>query len=213
MMRILTGLTAVHPRFRWLCMRDRKSFSHRQMPTLHKVFWQWRGGKGIRINTVGGPVAVNHSRWMFWILVQAEWFLWVVFNMSSSTNLSGEKEYESTLDISDSRPISTTSIKNKEQSVIVTAIPLGSNNNDLLEPSVENPVRDDTDIPFSVFTVNQRKMMVLTGSLAAIFSPISSSIYYPSLSSIAKDLHVSDAQISLTITLFLVCIWTSKVKG
>jgi len=126
--------------------------------------------------------------------------------MSSSTNLSGEKEYESTLDISDSRPISTTSIKNKEQSVIVTAIPLGSNNNDLLEPSVENPVRDDTDIPFSVFTVNQRKMMVLTGSLAAIFSPISSSIYYPSLSSIAKDLHVSDAQISLTITLFLVCI-------
>ncbi|KAM3070399.1 hypothetical protein ACMFMG_010226 [Clarireedia jacksonii] len=60
------------------------------------------------------------------------------------------------------------------------------------------------DVPYSVFTVSQKKMIIVTGSLASLFSPMSSSIYYPSLSQIAKDLHVSEAEISLTITIFLV---------
>jgi hypothetical protein len=62
------------------------------------------------------------------------------------------------------------------------------------------------DIPYSVFTVSQKKMIIVTGSLASLFSPMSSSIYYPSLSQIAKDLHVSEAKVSLTITIFLVYI-------
>jgi hypothetical protein len=62
------------------------------------------------------------------------------------------------------------------------------------------------DIPYSVFTVSQKKMIIVTGSLASLFSPMSSSIYYPSLSQIAKDLDISEAKVSLTITIFLVYI-------
>ncbi|PQE19031.1 MFS multidrug protein [Rutstroemia sp. NJR-2017a WRK4] len=52
-----------------------------------------------------------------------------------------------------------------------------------------------TDIPYSVFTVSQKKMIIVTGSLASLFSPMSSSIYYPSLSQIAKDLDISEAKV------------------
>lgn len=85
-----------------------------------------------------------------------------------------------------------------------------NNDNEILEPPSEtventqlNPV---SDVPYSVFSASQKKMIVLTGSMASLFSPMSTSIYYPSLSQIAKDLHVSDAKISLTVTLFLVCV-------
>jgi MFS family permease len=40
--------------------------------------------------------------------------------------------------------------------------------------------------------------------LASSFSPFSANIYYPSLNSIAADLHVSSSQINLTITTYMV---------
>ncbi|KAF7937247.1 uncharacterized protein EAE98_001561 [Botrytis deweyae] len=83
-----------------------------------------------------------------------------------------------------------------------------NNDNEVLEPpseTVENTEPNAvSDVPYSVFSTSQKKMIVLTGSMASLFSPMSTSIYYPSLSQIAKDLHVSDAKISLTVTLFLV---------
>ncbi|TGO34099.1 hypothetical protein BHYA_0212g00030 [Botrytis hyacinthi] len=83
-----------------------------------------------------------------------------------------------------------------------------NNDNEVFEPpseTVENTqLNAVSDVPYSVFSASQKKMIVLTGSMASLFSPMSTSIYYPSLSQIAKDLHVSDAKISLTVTLFLV---------
>ena len=80
--------------------------------------------------------------------------------------------------------------------------------NEILEPPSEaigiSQPNAMADVPYSVFTVSQKRMIVLTGSMASLFSPMSTSIYYPSLSQIAKDLHVSDTKISLTVTLFLV---------
>ncbi|RDL29943.1 MFS general substrate transporter [Venustampulla echinocandica] len=57
---------------------------------------------------------------------------------------------------------------------------------------------------YSVLTTTQKKCVVLTASLASVFSPMATSIYYPSLDTIAKDLNVSNAKINITITLFLV---------
>ncbi|OBT91045.1 hypothetical protein VE02_00083 [Pseudogymnoascus sp. 03VT05] len=74
------------------------------------------------------------------------------------------------------------------------------------EPPSEAPI-ESTGAPtgaYSVFTVTQKKMIVLTASLASLFSPMATAIYYPSLTIMAKDLHVSDAKINLTVTLFLV---------
>lgn len=64
---------------------------------------------------------------------------------------------------------------------------------------------------FSVFTVNEKKAIILTGSLAGFFSPLSSSIYFPDLNTIAAALHVSASQINLTVTTYLVRVpprWT-----
>lgn len=66
---------------------------------------------------------------------------------------------------------------------------------------------------YSVFTVNQKRAMIATGSLASFFSPLSSSIYFPALDTIARKLDVSITRIDLTVTTYLVsfvsytCLW------
>ncbi|KAJ5521091.1 hypothetical protein N7463_001544 [Penicillium fimorum] len=59
--------------------------------------------------------------------------------------------------------------------------------------------------PYSVFTPMQKRLIILTAALASSFSPLSASIYYPALNSIAKDLRVSPSQINLTITTYMIC--------
>ncbi|KAJ5168320.1 uncharacterized protein N7482_003914 [Penicillium canariense] len=57
---------------------------------------------------------------------------------------------------------------------------------------------------FSVFTVSQKRAIVATGSLAAFFSPLSSSIYFPALDTIAHALGVSISKVNLTVTTYLI---------
>ena len=57
---------------------------------------------------------------------------------------------------------------------------------------------------FSVYTARQKKVILVAGSFAAFFSPVSSNIYFPALNTIAKDLHVSLSQINLTVTTYQV---------
>ena len=57
---------------------------------------------------------------------------------------------------------------------------------------------------FSVYTARQKKVILVGGSFAAFFSPVSSNIYFPALNTIAKDLHVSLSQINLTVTTYQV---------
>ncbi|KAG0649893.1 Itaconate transport [Hyphodiscus hymeniophilus] len=73
------------------------------------------------------------------------------------------------------------------------------------EPPSERPIeRVISTEEYSVLSVTQKKVVILTVSLASLFSPMATSIYYPSLTTIAKDLHVTDSQVSITVTLFLV---------
>ncbi|CAM1507776.1 Fc.00g046240.m01.CDS01 [Cosmosporella sp. VM-42] len=58
--------------------------------------------------------------------------------------------------------------------------------------------------PHSVFTKWQRIIYVYIASVAAFASPVSSSIYYPAMSTLAKDLDTSLTNISLTITMYMV---------
>lgn len=57
---------------------------------------------------------------------------------------------------------------------------------------------------FSQFTVAQKRAIVAMGSLASFFSPLSSSIYLPALTTIAGSLHISVSQVNLTVTTYLV---------
>jgi hypothetical protein len=62
-----------------------------------------------------------------------------------------------------------------------------------------------TDEPFSIYTKKQKRLMVVFAAIAAFFSPLTASIYLPALNTLAKDLNVSNSQITLTITTYLVC--------
>nr|A0A348HAX9.1 RecName: Full=MFS-type transporter phiD; AltName: Full=Phomoidride biosynthesis cluster protein D [fungal sp. ATCC 74256]BBG28501.1 putative transporter [fungal sp. ATCC 74256] len=60
------------------------------------------------------------------------------------------------------------------------------------------------DAPYSVHSVGRRRLIVLAASLAGFFSPLSASIYYPALPVIAHNFHVSNSQINLTVTTYLI---------
>ncbi|CZR57059.1 related to synaptic vesicle transporter SVOP and related transporters (major facilitator superfamily) [Phialocephala subalpina] len=60
------------------------------------------------------------------------------------------------------------------------------------------------DPPYHVFTLAKKKQLVYIVSLAGLFSPLSSNIYFPALGQISRDLHVSLATVSLTVTVYMV---------
>jgi hypothetical protein len=62
----------------------------------------------------------------------------------------------------------------------------------------------DADVDYSVFTDSQRRYIVFMASWAGFFSPVSSQIYFPALNTLAKDLHVSNSLINLTLTSYMV---------
>lgn len=63
---------------------------------------------------------------------------------------------------------------------------------------------DIADVDYSVFTISQRRYIVFMASWAGFFSPVSSQIYFPALNTLARDLHVSNSLINLTLTSYMV---------
>ena len=61
-----------------------------------------------------------------------------------------------------------------------------------------------TQEDYSVFTVWQKRWIILLASFAGWFSPMTGSIYFPALDQIADDLHVSNAKVNITVTTYLV---------
>lgn len=70
----------------------------------------------------------------------------------------------------------------------------------------------DSEPPFSIFTLTEKKLIVLTISFIGLVSPLSASIYFPAINTLAKDLHVSTSDINLTVTTYLVSRSTSIAK-
>ncbi|KAF2673922.1 MFS general substrate transporter [Microthyrium microscopicum] len=57
--------------------------------------------------------------------------------------------------------------------------------------------------PHHVFSREQKKWLVYMVSLAAMFSPLSSNIYFPALPTIAETLHTPIELVTLTITIYM----------
>lgn len=74
-----------------------------------------------------------------------------------------------------------------------------------LKPSNEPQQNDPTPpVPYSTFTKAQKRLIVFLIAFAGMFSPLSSFIYYPAITALSKDLHVSIELINLTITSYMV---------
>ena len=58
--------------------------------------------------------------------------------------------------------------------------------------------------PYTVFSKRQKILLIVTGTFAAFFSPLSTTTYYPALDTLARDLNVSSSLINLTITSYLI---------
>ncbi|OCK78725.1 putative efflux pump antibiotic resistance protein [Lepidopterella palustris CBS 459.81] len=58
--------------------------------------------------------------------------------------------------------------------------------------------------PYHIFNNRRKKQLVYIVSMAGLFSPLSSNIYFPALDTIAKELNVSIALVSLSITVYMI---------
>lgn len=57
---------------------------------------------------------------------------------------------------------------------------------------------------FSTYTTRQKRFIALTASVAGLISPFAGAIYYPAITTISQDLHVSNTQINLTVTTYMI---------
>jgi hypothetical protein len=64
---------------------------------------------------------------------------------------------------------------------------------------------------YSSFTAWEKRFIVFTATIAAMFSPFTAQIYFPALNTLAKDLHVTNAKINLTVTTYMVCFPSSNI--
>ncbi|KAJ5794787.1 hypothetical protein N7457_001386 [Penicillium paradoxum] len=58
--------------------------------------------------------------------------------------------------------------------------------------------------PYHVFPRSRKLLMVYIVSFAAIFSPLSSNIYFPALTDISEELDISIAMATLTVTVYMI---------
>jgi|ERR1700761_5497427 len=71
---------------------------------------------------------------------------------------------------------------------------------DLQPIATPNPISE----PHSIYTKNQKRLMVIAAAIASTFSPITGNIYLPALNSVAQDLKVSNSAATLTVTTYMV---------
>lgn len=72
------------------------------------------------------------------------------------------------------------------------------------KPSQELEGQQPPEPPFSILSPSEKGFFIVIASLAALFSPLSASIYYPALNTLSEALHESLSKINLTITTYLV---------
>ncbi|CAJ2506422.1 Uu.00g005520.m01.CDS01 [Anthostomella pinea] len=58
------------------------------------------------------------------------------------------------------------------------------------------------EAPYTVLTLNQKRLMLLSASFIGVISPLTGSVYLPALNDISKDLGVSISLVNLTITTY-----------
>ena len=84
------------------------------------------------------------------------------------------------------------------------------NDEDAGQVDIEKGVQQPTTTPIaasephSIYTKNQKRMMVVAAAVASTFSPITGNIYLPALNSVAHDLKVSNSVITLTVSFYMV---------
>ncbi|KAI7649026.1 MFS general substrate transporter, partial [Hortaea werneckii] len=74
------------------------------------------------------------------------------------------------------------------------------------QPDLERTLQTTTTNlpPFSIFTIQQKRFIVLMVAIAGFFSPLSANIYFPALNTLSRDFNVSSGVINLTLTSYMI---------
>lgn len=72
----------------------------------------------------------------------------------------------------------------------------------LVASKVENQVQPQDD--YSIFSKSQKRCIIFLIAFGASFSTLSSFIYFPAITPLADDMHVSIGKINLTITSYMI---------
>lgn len=73
-----------------------------------------------------------------------------------------------------------------------------------IEDGIEDSAAVSPLLQYSAFSKAEKSLIAFLIAFAAMFSPLSSFIYYPAITSLSRDLHVSLELINLTITSYMV---------
>lgn len=74
----------------------------------------------------------------------------------------------------------------------------------VMQPQTHQQADSRNEEAYSAFSKSSKRMVAFTASFAAMFSGLSSFIYYPALQPLATDLSVSLEAVNLTITSYLI---------
>lgn len=72
------------------------------------------------------------------------------------------------------------------------------------EAKDSSPDQPGNPPPYSIYTLWEKRFIVLAASLSAFFSPLTAQIYLPALPTLSKDFNVSSSKINLTVTTYLI---------
>lgn len=72
------------------------------------------------------------------------------------------------------------------------------------KPEDRSPHNINDEILYSTFSKTSKRWISVAASFSAMFSGLSSFIYYPAVTPIAEDLHTSIELVNLTITSYLI---------
>ncbi|KAA8564889.1 hypothetical protein EYC84_010659 [Monilinia fructicola] len=62
----------------------------------------------------------------------------------------------------------------------------------------------EQDVPYTSFSSWEKRFLVLIATFACFFSPFTTQIYFPAINTIAKDLRVTNSQVNLTVTTYMI---------
>lgn len=71
-------------------------------------------------------------------------------------------------------------------------------------PAQTEGITTDETPEYSIVTERAKKGSILIVSLVTFLSPVSGNIYYPAIGDLSRDLHVTQATIYLTISVYMV---------
>ncbi|KAK5945728.1 hypothetical protein PMZ80_002936 [Knufia obscura] len=72
------------------------------------------------------------------------------------------------------------------------------------EVTIKPLVRSDTDKPWTVFSHKTKITIIVVATIAGCFNPFTQNIFFPSISTISKDLNVSITKVNLTVTAYII---------